>query len=128
MPLQSPVMLWKHVNPLFKNGPDHHVDMPEDGGADVPQNELVEDLPAVHQQLVLWVLVRVGIYPKSTSGKKRGLRDNDCLTSPCDDIESHFLVNVFDLHQGVLLCHFLQVVDHLVDASLQQLQHSLDLS
>ena len=64
-------MFRKYVNPLFKSGPNHHVDVPEDGGADVPQNELVEDLPAVHQQLVLWVLVRVGIYPKSASEKKR---------------------------------------------------------
>ena len=64
-------MFWEHINPLFKSGPDHHVDMPEDGCADVPQNELVEDLPAVHQKLVLRLLVRVGIYPKSTSGKKR---------------------------------------------------------
>lgn len=108
-----PVMFWKHVNPLLKSGPDHHVDMPEDGGANVPQNELVKDLPAVHQQLVLRVLVRVGIYPKSAS---------------CNNIDGHLLVNVFHLDQVVLLGHFLQVVDHLVDAALQQLQHSLDLS
>ena len=66
-------MFWKDVNPLLKSGPNHHVDVPEDGGADIPQNELVKHLPAVHQQLVLGVLVRIGVYPKSTSGKRRGL-------------------------------------------------------
>ena len=126
--LQAPVMFWKHVNPLFKSRPDHHVDVPEDGGADVPQNELVENLPAVHQQLVLRVLVRVGIYPKSTSVKKMGFKAEGCLISPGNDIKRHFLVNVFDLHQSVLLCHFFQVVKHRVDPSLQQLQHPLDLS
>ena len=33
----------------------------------------------------------------------------------------------FYLYQGVLISYFLQVVDHLVDAPFQQLQHTLDL-
>ena len=74
-------MFWKDVNPLLKSGPNHHVDVPEDGGADIPQDELVKHLPAVHQQLVLGVLVRVGVYPKSTSGKRRGLGAKDFLTA-----------------------------------------------
>ena len=69
--LKSPIMFWKNINPLLQSWADHHVDMPEDGGANVPQYELIKDLPPIHKQLVLWVLVRVGIYPKSASEKKR---------------------------------------------------------
>ena len=66
--------MFRHdIDALLQHWSDHHVHVPEQGGRHVPQNELVEHLPAVHKKLVLGVLVRVGVDPKGASGKEKGL-------------------------------------------------------
>ena len=46
---------------------------------------------------------------------------------PGDHVECHLLKDVFDVDHAVLLGHLLEVVDHLVDPTIQKVQHPLYL-